>query len=83
MTEIINGIEVEKCKSCGKYSRSKNLKDCPCCGGRAYIVKMTSLDPDSHGLYVKCDFCGLRTREYFPMIDDLWSALHAWNKRCK
>lgn len=67
-----------------KKSNSFRLKDCPCCGGEAVILR----ENFGKTVWVQCTECGLSTSKYDlePAVDQkngLEWAVYRWNMRCR
>jgi hypothetical protein len=59
------------------------LNACPCCGGLATYRFIEGRDLENAGAcYAECAACGLSTKLWFPLGDDVFPLIaEAWNRR--
>ena len=68
------------------YGEKFCAKVCPCCGGEAkfdFVQRDTPYVNSIVAVFVKCDKCGLRTRNVSvsPAYSAIGVAVDLWNKR--
>ncbi len=69
---------------CGLAPGWNGLLPCPCCGGAALFKRADNFEdtPNAGGMYAEFSQCGLATRLWFPIMDDVKTEIaEAWNAR--